>query len=291
MRADGELEEHLLTSADLKLKEYKIATMKSLYSVIIYVAAGISLVGCGSKETVTKELPNQAEVEEEAKSPPPADIGDSVIVPQADSGKKLPDLPDSSEIREAVNLPVVVEEFEDSLEDAVPAEPSKLMPDKSVSKSISERLSLGSNETVSKLMSSFKGGDSSLQSSLDKALKAFGSGSDRNALSYLANLRSASLTPEQKSLAAEIRDIMATAIVERNFEVSGDGTIASIVKSIENRDAAGTVKTLRNLAGEAGLTPGQKELLQTLITDYAPDISAAADSVKRNLNSVNPFGN
>ena len=193
--------------------------------------------------------------------------------------------------RRRLNLPAVVEEFEDSLEDAVPAEPSKLMPDKSVSKSISERLSLGSNETVSKLMSSFKGGDSSLQSSLDQALKAFGSGSDRNALSYLAKLRSASLTPEQKSLAAEIRDIMATAIVERNFEVSGDGTIASIVKSIENRDAAGTVKTLRNLAGEAGLTPGQKELLQTLITDYAPDISAAADSVKKNLNSVNPFGN
>ncbi len=264
--------------------------MKSIYPVLMLTASIALFVGCGSTETESTELPSPEEVEKQVQPPPEAKTAGKIEVPKIEVPKGPPPASDPPETKQPVKVPVALKDIQESAKKTKLPDPAEVLPSEGAAKSLVDKLSIASSETVANLMSSLKNVDPSVVSNLNGALDAFAKENDQGALKYLAKFRAASLTPEQTALAAEVRDVIATAVLERNFEVSGDGDIAKVVSSIKSRDTPGAVSGLRALAGRAGLTAGQRDLLQTLITDYAPQIAAAAESLKGNLKSVNPLG-
>jgi hypothetical protein len=128
------------------------------------------------------------------------------------------------------------------------------------------------------------GANPELKATMDDLLKSFTGGKDSAALASAFKLTTgAKLTPEQTGLAKEVGNLASAYAVQKNF-ASLDGAqsdVASLVNSLRKGELTNVVTPLQNIGKNAKLTAGQKELFNSLATNYAPGLKSATDSLKR----------
>lgn len=136
-------------------------------------------------------------------------------------------------------------------------------------------------------LESMLGTNSALKAKLESTLNSLTGGADSNALtSALGLVQGAKLTPDQLGLAKQVGNLTSAFVVQRNFASldGAQGDVATIVGSLRDGKVSAAVPALKNVATNAHLTDGQKQLITTVADKYAPGWQTAKgmmDSVKK----------
>jgi len=126
-----------------------------------------------------------------------------------------------------------------------------------------------------------------LKGPLEGTLKSLTGGMDSEALNSAFNLvKAAKLTPEQVGLAKEVGNLTSAYVVQKNFASldGAQGDVATVVNSLRQGKITEAIPAIKNVAGNAHLTDGQKQLITTVANKYAPGwekAKGAADSLKK----------
>lgn len=136
-------------------------------------------------------------------------------------------------------------------------------------------------------LESLLGKDSAIKAKLDGTLTSLTGGADSNALaSALGMVKGAKFTPEQLGLAKQVGNLTSAFVVQKNFASldGAQGDVATIVSSLRDGKITAAVPALKNVASNAHLTDGQKQLITTVADKYAPGWQKAKgmmDEVKK----------
>jgi hypothetical protein len=130
-------------------------------------------------------------------------------------------------------------------------------------------------------------GNAAVKTALDSTLKSLTGGMDSDALTSAFSLvKSAKLTPEQLGLAKQVGNLASAYAVQKNFASldGAQGDVATIVSSLREGKVTAAIPALKNVATNAHLTDGQKQLITKVADKYAPGWKKAGetlDSVKK----------
>ena len=130
-------------------------------------------------------------------------------------------------------------------------------------------------------------GNAAVKSELDSTLKSLTGGMDSEALTSAFKVASAAkLTPEQIGLAKQVGNLASAYAVQKNFAAlpGAQGDVGTIVSSLRGGNVTAAIPAIKNVAGNAHLTDGQKQLITTVADKYAPGwqkAKGALDSIKK----------
>jgi hypothetical protein len=130
-------------------------------------------------------------------------------------------------------------------------------------------------------------GNDAVKSLLDGTLKSLTGGMDSDALiSAFKVAAAAKLTPEQIVLAKQVGNLASAYAVQKNFAaLEGSQTdVGTIVSSLRGGNITAAIPAIKNVAGNAHLTDGQKKLITTVADKYAPGwqkAKGALDGIKK----------
>ncbi len=129
------------------------------------------------------------------------------------------------------------------------------------------------SQTASALRDTFKNDPRATQV-LDGLVKTVLGGDTSQAAGLYDTLSGIELTPEQKELATELGNVGSAFMAQRSFSGLEDteGKVAKLVKSLRNGDVTEAIPVAKELNQMATLTPDQKDLLQQVLTKYAPPV-------------------
>jgi len=131
------------------------------------------------------------------------------------------------------------------------------------------------------------GGDAAIKAKLDDTIKSLTGGKDSAALSHAFDLvKAAKLTPEQLGLAKQVGNLASAFVVQKNFAAleGSQSDVATIVSSLRDGQVTAAIPAIKNVAGNAHLTDGQKQLITTVADKYAPGwekAKGAMDGIKK----------
>jgi hypothetical protein len=131
-------------------------------------------------------------------------------------------------------------------------------------------------------LESLLGANSSIKTKLDSTLKSLTGGMDGDALNSAFSLvKGAKPTPEQLGLAKQVGNLASAYVVQKNFTSldGAQGDVATIVSSLREGKVADAVPALKNVATNAHLTDGQKQLITTIADKYAPGWKTAGEAI------------
>lgn len=134
------------------------------------------------------------------------------------------------------------------------------------------------------------GAEGGISAKVDTAVRAALEGKHSDALALYSKLGGAGLTPGQQKLVAEVRDLSAAFWVQKDLSAldGAQGHVATVVNALRKGEVTGALPALKELAQNAALTAGQKDLLGTLVKQYAPALGQAADAVKAKVPELPP---
>jgi hypothetical protein len=130
-------------------------------------------------------------------------------------------------------------------------------------------------------------GNDAVKGLLDGTLKSLTGGMDSEALASAFKLASAAkLTPEQIVLAKQVGNLASAYAVQKNFAaLEGSQTdVGTVVSSLRGGNITAAIPAIKNVAGNAHLTDGQKKLITTVADKYAPGwqkAKGALDGIKK----------
>jgi len=130
------------------------------------------------------------------------------------------------------------------------------------------------------------GANEGVSTNLDASLSALANGKDAEALEPAFQVAQAmGLTPTQAQLAQEVGNLTSAFVVQRNFSsLSGaQGDVAALVNSLRNGQYSATLQPLQKIYTNASLTPEQKQLIGSVVDQYAPSLKKAAGSMQEGL--------
>ena len=131
------------------------------------------------------------------------------------------------------------------------------------------------------------GANPAIKAKLDGTLKSLTGGEDSAALGSAFDLvKAAKLTPDQLGLAKQVGNLASAYVVQKNFAslAGGQGDVATIVSSLRGGHVTAAVPALKNVASNAHLSDGQKQLIGTVADKYAPGwqkAQGAIDAIKK----------
>ena len=131
------------------------------------------------------------------------------------------------------------------------------------------------------------GKNDAVKSRLDGMLKSLTGGMDSDALkSAYQTASAAKLTPEQLGLAKQVGNLASAYVVQKNFATlqGSQGDVATVVSSLRSGNVTAAIPPLKNVASNAHLTEGQKQLISAVADKYAPGwqkAKGAMDSLKK----------
>jgi len=141
-----------------------------------------------------------------------------------------------------------------------------------------------------KSLSQSLGVNDTLKSQLDGALQSLTAGKDSTALGQVFQVAQAAtnLTPQQQQLAKDVGNLTSAYVVQKNFSSldGAQGDVASVVNALRQGNITAAVPPLQKVAQNAGLTPSQKELVNSLAEQYAPGLKKAAGSLQQGIKSL-----
>jgi len=120
------------------------------------------------------------------------------------------------------------------------------------------------SELTSKMQSlgTALGGNPAVTAKLDDTLKSLTGGQDSAALTHAFDLvKSAKLTPEQLGVAKQVLNLASAYVVQKNF---------ASLPGAQGDNVTAAIPAIKNVAGNAHLTDGQKQLITTVADKYAP---------------------
>jgi hypothetical protein len=126
-----------------------------------------------------------------------------------------------------------------------------------------------------------------LKTALESTIKSLTGGMDSGALTSAYNLaKDAKLTPEQLGLAKEVGNLTSAYAVQKNFSSleGSQSDVANIVSSLRKGNVTEAIPSIKNVAGNAHLTDGQKHLITTVGNKYVPGwekAKGAMDGLKK----------
>lgn len=126
---------------------------------------------------------------------------------------------------------------------------------------------------------------------LQTALQSLSAGKSANSLASLQKLSAAKLTPEQTKLAADVYHIGTAYVIQKQF-ASLDGAQNDVVKAVSALRKGETLTALpsiQSIAQNAKLTAPQKELIQSVASQYAPGVEKVGNALK-GLGNLPAFG-
>ncbi len=128
-------------------------------------------------------------------------------------------------------------------------------------------------------------------STLQNALQSLASGKSAESLSSLQKLGAAKLTPEQTKLAADVYHIGTAYVIQKNFASldGAQGDVAKAVNSLRNGETLAALPAIQSIAQNAKLTAPQKELIQSVASQYAPGVEKVGNAL-RGLGGLPGFG-
>jgi hypothetical protein len=133
------------------------------------------------------------------------------------------------------------------------------------------------------------GTNQAAQAALTGTVQSLVNGQDSGALSSAFQLaKSATLTPEQITLAKDVGNVASAYVVQKNFASleGSQGDVASLVTSLRKGELTSTLVPLQNITQNAKLTDTQKTLVSSLADQYAPGLKKAADTVNQGLDTL-----
>lgn len=144
-------------------------------------------------------------------------------------------------------------------------------------------------QTASRLKQSLEG-DAGLTGAVQTAVESLLAGQDSGALGLYSKLTKAGLTPEQKELASETRNLTAAFLAQRSLSAldGAEGQVATVVNALRKGEVATALPAIKELASNASLTPSQKGLLNSLALEYAPGLSELRNSLPAGLPVLPP---
>ena len=130
-----------------------------------------------------------------------------------------------------------------------------------------------------------------LKEKLQDAVASLSSGQDGESLSFFQRIKEANLTPEQSQLAGEVKNVWSAVVVQKNFSnlSTSEGEVGKIVNALQGGDTTTALTNLKELASKATLSPPQKDLLNTVVAQYAPGLQDAGAAAQEGLKKLNPF--
>lgn len=133
------------------------------------------------------------------------------------------------------------------------------------------------------------GANEAVKAQLDSTLQSLLGGMDAAALGTAFKVvEAAKLTPEQIGLAKEVGNLASAFVVQRNFAAldGAQGDVATIVNSLRKGEVMAAVPAIQKVAQNTHLTVAQKDLMGSLVNQYAPGLKKAADSVQQGLQGI-----
>ncbi len=149
------------------------------------------------------------------------------------------------------------------------------------------------------------GANEAVKSNVENSLNSLAAGKDSEALAPAFQLSAnqaqtqtqstgsgLGLTAPQMQLAKEVGNLASAFVVQRNFSSlpGAQGDVATLVNSLRNGQYAATLPPLKNIMGNASLTPAQKDLLGTVADKYAPSLKQAAGTLQQGLQTLQGLG-
>ena len=138
-----------------------------------------------------------------------------------------------------------------------------------------------------KSLGSLLGGNATVTDGLNSTLKSLTGGADSAALASAFNLvKGAKPTAEQLAFAKQVGNLASAYVVQKNFTslAGAQGDVATIVSSLRENKITAAIPALKNVAGNAHLTDGQKQLITSIADKYAPGwekAKGAVDALKK----------
>lgn len=135
-------------------------------------------------------------------------------------------------------------------------------------------------------LESLLGTNSAIKARLDNMLSSLAGGQDSNALASAFSLvKGAKPTPEQLGLVKQVGNLASAYVVQKNFATldGAQSDVATIVSSLREGKLTAAIPALKNVAGNANMTDGQKQLIKTVADKYAPGwekAKGAVDAIK-----------
>jgi NADH dehydrogenase/NADH:ubiquinone oxidoreductase subunit G len=145
---------------------------------------------------------------------------------------------------------------------------------------------------VAKLGEALKSNES-LTQQLNTAVKAMAGGQDADAVGSLNKLSTASLTPEQTTLAKDVYNAAAAFVTQRNFaSLEGmNSEVGQLVNAVWQGNYSSALAPLQKVYSQATLTPQQKELLGATFDPYLPaGWKDTAGKLQQGLDTLKKFG-
>lgn len=125
-------------------------------------------------------------------------------------------------------------------------------------------------------------GNLDAQKQLESVMKAVLGDKGPAAVEGLQKLTLAKFAPEQTRLAKDVYHLGSAYVVKKNLgSVEGSqAEVSQIVSSLRKGTPTEALPALKTLSQNARLTEPQKDLVASLMNNYAPGVKKAADSIK-----------
>jgi hypothetical protein len=177
---------------------------------------------------------------------------------------------------------------------AVYAEASKQLTEavRSGTDTLLKNISTDLEGRVAKLGEALKSNET-LTQQLNAAVKAMVGNQDVEAVGSLNKLSTASLTPEQTTLAKDVYNAAAAFVTQRNFSsLEGMNTeVGQLVNAVWQGNYSSALTPLQKIYSQATLTPQQKELLGATFDPYLPaGWQDTAGKLQQGLDALKKFG-
>ena len=239
------------------------------------LGASLALVGCDASNQDTAPAAPDAPAPvtpSAAETAPPADT-DSAAKTAADQVKQL--AADSSQAAKD-SVAAATAKLTESLPTSTDGKLAELTKD------LTEKVKSFSDTLTS---------DAPLKDKLQAAVESLSKGEDGESLGALQQIKQANLTPAQTQLVSEVQNVWSAVVVQKNFAglSAGEGEVGNIVNALQGGDTATALTNLKQLAAKASLSPQQKELINKIVTQYAPGLGDAGAAAQESLKGLNPF--
>jgi acyl transferase domain-containing protein len=141
-----------------------------------------------------------------------------------------------------------------------------------------------------KSLSDSLAGNPAVKSQLSSLTAALAGGKEAEALGASSLLAAAQLTPEQKKLAGDARNLLGAYVTQKNFATlpGAQNEVAAIVDSLRKGDLMAAAAPMQKVAANASLTPAQKDVVSSLVKSYAPGVKDATDKLGGALKGLVP---
>lgn len=142
--------------------------------------------------------------------------------------------------------------------------------------------------------------DALKESAIEPAREAIGSlmtslkaGRDSRAIGSLDAFDSHDFTEQQRQRIEDFRKSLGAFVVQRNFSSlkGSENDIARIAEAMLMGDGETAVAGLKEVAAKAQLSAEQKEVLASLVAEYAPDLEALRQSAHGAMDRLRGVGN